>query len=176
MKPATPVIARRSEGVSSDSGPLLWLHRRKDGSGRPLIGQAAFAAGERLAMDMRKCGMAPRVTMDWTRGAPADRGGGPRGLSPTEAGMAARQRASSALSAVGPELSGLLIDLCGFDKGLETIEMERGWPARSAKVVARIALDALARHYGYADETIGRASAPTRNWRATDARPALRVR
>lgn len=176
MKPAVSVNTRHPEGVSNDAGPLLWLHRRKDGAGRPLIGQAAFAAGERLAMDIRKCGMAPSVTMDWTRGAPADRRTAPRGLSPTEAGMAARQRACAALAAVGPELSGLLIDLCAFEKGLETIEMERGWPARSAKVVARIALDALARHYGFADETIGRASAPTRNWRETDARPVMRVR
>jgi Domain of unknown function (DUF6456) len=161
------------ECAPKDASPLLWLHRRKDASGRPLISTAAFAAGERLASDILKGGMTPRVTMDWTRGAPSDRSAGPRGLSPGEAALAARQRVASALEAVGPELSGLLLDLCGFEKGLETIEFERGWPARSAKVVARIALDALARYYGYAEEAVGRAKAPTRHWRDVDARPRM---
>ncbi|MGL5117168.1 MAG: DUF6456 domain-containing protein, partial [Beijerinckiaceae bacterium] len=156
-----------------EASPVCWLYRRKDASGRPLIGAAAFAAGERLSADILRGGMTPRVTMDWTRGAPSDRSAGPGGLSPTEAAMSARGRVSSALEAVGPELSGLLVDLCGFEKGLEMIEFERGWPARSAKVVARIALDALARHYGYADETIGRTRAPTRSWRMPAARSAM---
>jgi hypothetical protein len=148
------------------------LRQRCDSAGRPWIGPAAHMAGERLAADMSVAGFLPKVTMDWSRGAPLDGGGGAR-LNPTEAAVAARQRMDAALGAVGPDFAGLLIDVCGFDKGLETLERERNWPVRSAKVVVRLALDALARHYGYGDAATGKPSVRSRAWAASGARPVF---
>ena len=51
------------------------------------------------------------------------------------------------MEAIGPELSGVALDVCCFMKGLETVERERQWPARSAKLMLRAALMALSRHY-----------------------------
>jgi hypothetical protein len=148
------------------------LSQRSDARGEAWVGPAARLAGERLAKDIIAAGMMPRTTMDWSRGGQIDGGGG-RGLNPTEAAIAARARIDAAFRAVGPDLAGLLIDVCGFDKGLEAIEQERRWPVRSAKVVVRLALDALARHYGYADGATGRPSVRSRAWTSEGPRPRV---
>jgi Domain of unknown function (DUF6456) len=158
--------------AQSPATTLDLMRQRKDAAGAPWIGPAAHLAGERLRADLTFAGILPKVTMDWSRGAPSGKGPGAAGLNPTEAALAARQRVEKALAAVGPDFSGLLIDVCGFDKGLEQLESERIWPVRSAKVVVRLALAALARHYGYCDAATGRGGHGARSW----AEPGSRAR
>jgi Domain of unknown function (DUF6456) len=172
VPPGSPGDARPVEAAGDDN-PLLWMFRRKDKAGDSMIGPAAFAAGERLRADLTFAGMLPKVTMDWSGQTRVDRSGEGGRLNPTEAAMAARQRVDQALRAVGPEFSGLLFDLCGFCKGLEAIERDRGWPARSGKVVVKIALASLARHYGFDDMAMGRKQGRMQVWAAPDARPAM---
>lgn len=148
--------------------PLAWLRRRKGPDGRPMLDDAAFAAGERFRRDFTRAAVMPRTTANWDISAAA---GGARGpASATDAMVAARQLFEAACRAVGAELAGLLIDVCGFLKGLEQVERERGWPARSAKVVLLVALGRLAEHYGYRGETRGPArSLGIRAWTARDS-------
>jgi hypothetical protein len=65
----------------------------------------------------------------------------------SDAVVAARQRLTKALDAVGPELAEILLDVCCFLKGLERLERERDWPARAAKIPLQLGLRALSRHY-----------------------------
>ncbi|HRK25504.1 MAG TPA: DUF6456 domain-containing protein [Beijerinckiaceae bacterium] len=146
--------------------PLAWLYRRGG-----WIGPAEFAAGERLHADLACACLLPRTTADWNRLAAAAPGAG---LNPTEAMLAARQRVSRALGVVGSDFSGLLVDVCGFLKGLDQIEQERRWPARSAKVVLGMALTRLARHYGLSNSAEGsKGSRRVHRWSAERGRPAF---
>ena len=152
--------------VNLRESPLLWLHRR-GGAGASLIGDAEFAAGERLRCDMTLARTLPSMSTDWAR---PSRSGVAMALTPSETRVAAGQRVRAALRTVGPELSGILVDVCGFLKGLDAIERERGWPARSAKLVLRLALSGLARHYGIGDAAVGVAGPRrVRRWAAAGA-------
>jgi hypothetical protein len=160
-KTAPPVMVNLKEN------PLLWLHRRHGRHEKPLIDDAAFAAGERFRAEFQRAGMEQRVTIDWSRMGAATEGG--RGVEPSETMVAARARVRRALDAVGPDFAGPLVDLICFHKGLEQLEREHDWPARSGKVVIRFALAALARHYGYANFAKGKSgSVANKVWIATD--------
>ncbi|TCT02975.1 DUF6456 domain-containing protein [Aquabacter spiritensis] len=141
--------------------PLAWLALRKGRDGAPLIAPAQLAAGERLRCDFTRAGLTPRVTTNWSA---AGRGGGIEAFS--DVVLAAKARVNAALAAVGPELSGVLLDVCCFLKGLEAVEQERGWPARTGKVVLGLGLDRLAAHYGLASVATGRRAVAPRAWRA----------
>lgn len=150
--------------------PLAWLARRRGRDGRAMVAPHQLMAGERLRADFTRAHMMPRTTANWS--SPMSSGRREAGDSAgdfTVAMIAAHQRVNQALEAVGPEFSGLLLDLCCFLKGLEDLERDRGWPARSAKVVLQLGLDRLARHYGFMAQAKGRSDAPIRTWLADDA-------
>jgi hypothetical protein len=158
---------RAAVAINATESPLAWLARRKARDGRALIEAEQLQAGERLRADFTRAQLMPRITANWTSTVAQDRrSGGVAAFS--EAVIAARQRVRQALNAVGPEFSGLLLDICCFLKGLEDVERERGWPSRSAKIVLQLGLDRLARHYGYRSEARGAAHAPVRTWLAPD--------
>jgi hypothetical protein len=166
-KGAAPVLCNEGES------PLAWLARRKDRAGTPFLSPALVEAGERFRRDATQAQLLQRVTANWEAALTSERHGA--GRTPiSDIALDARSRLSRACDSVGPDLAGLLIDVCGYLKGLEIVENERGWPRRSGKVVLKIALDRLSRHYGLASEARGPRNAPgLRQWGADDYRPRL---
>lgn len=182
LEPGRAVVetdeGRDTVAVNWSESPLGLLHRRKGKDGRPFIDGREFLAGERLRADYTRGRMMPRLGVNWDAAGSAGRRRGPGGgiADLTDAALAARRRVEAAIEAVGPELAGVLIDICCFLKGVEQVEAERGWPARSAKVVLKSALGALARHYDPGrGEAGGRAARPAiLHWGAEDYRPSIR--
>ena len=154
--------------VDAQESPLAWLARRKLVGAAPNSKRASACAA--ISTWARSCRASRRTGRPTWRRGPAARAASEM----TDLALAARQRANQALAAAGPEFSGLLVDVCGFLKGLETVEGERGWPRRSGKVVLSLALGALARHYGIAAQASGPARARAmRHWGADDYRPRI---
>jgi hypothetical protein len=117
----------------------------------------------------------PRITANWDAAVASGKRAGDGGIADlTDAVLAARQRVEKAIDAVGPELGGLLVDFCCFLKGIEEIERARRWPVRSAKLVLKLALSSLARHYGLsASAAAPEGRARLLHWGTDDYRPNI---
>src|SRR5262249_4897168 len=103
--------------VNDDESPIAWLRRRKDRNGEPMISAIQFDAGERLRADFFFARMTPRTTTNWSAVSSVRRGrrygaSSHGGVELSDRAAAARERVGRALAAVGPELSGVLIDVC----------------------------------------------------------------
>lgn len=157
--------------MAGEANPIERLSATRKG-GPAYLDAAQAEAAARLARDAERGGLRAKVTQNWDG---ARTGGGRRGPTDVaDAALDARQRVNAALSAVGPEFSGLLLDVCCFDRGLETVEAERGWPVRSGKLMVKTALAILARHYGLSASASGPArGSRTRAWGTGDHRPKI---
>jgi hypothetical protein len=170
-----PRLGSRPVMANLDESPLAWLRRHRGRDGRPLIGAAEFAAGERLRSDFTRAQMMPRITSNWTASIAERRRDGTAGAAAdlNEVAIEARRRVRRALDFVGPDFANILVDFCCFLKSVEEIEKSRAWPSRSAKVVLRLALASLSRHYGLSDVARGNARGALRHWGADDYRPTV---
>jgi hypothetical protein len=142
-----PVIANETEN------PLGWMRARKDKNGKPMLDDFQFEAGEHLRRDFTIAGMSARTTANWDFCDAGSSKKGARGMGAIEISdraLAARQRLFSALDMLGPEMAGIVYDVCCLASGLETAERRLGWPRRSGKLVLQIALTKLSQHYGIA--------------------------
>jgi hypothetical protein len=156
-----------------NESPLAWLARRRDKTGQPLISPLQLLAGEKLRSDFTFAHMAPRVTTNYSDApvsAVSRRAAPGAGVDQADGVVAATERVRRALAAVGPELSGVLIDVCCHLKGLEEAERQAAWPQRAGKVVLQLALTRLARHYRLDGS---RDSRSIGHWGADDYRPPM---
>jgi hypothetical protein len=129
---------RRSVTVNLAESPLGWLHARGHLSDR------LFDAGERLRADYERAQIAPGVTMRWD---PVRIRSTHNGLAPSERQIAARHRFDGAIAAAGKGLEDILwrvVCACETDTAAER---ELDWPARSGKLVLRLALERVADFY-----------------------------
>lgn len=129
---------RRTVTVNLAESPLCWLHARGHLSDR------LFAAGEQLRSDFERAQLGPRVTMRWE---PVRIRGSVGRLAPAERRIAARQRFDGAMAAAGKGLVDVLWRVVCACESLADAERALEWPARSGKLVLRIALERVADFY-----------------------------
>ena len=157
--------------------PLLRLFQRKDNTGKSYIDARQFAAGEKLRTDFERAHLAPRVTAAYAESS----GSGGRHWQMSDNGIErihlgaieARDHLRGAFEAVGPELSGILYQVCCLASGFESAEAILNLPQRSGKAVLALGLTRLARHYGFLKVYRPKDSSKISHWAMDDYRPAI---
>lgn len=139
------------------------LARLATGEAEAFLRPHQVEAGERLRRLVERAQLQPRLTMSYSAAHTAGKGAGHAG----EIGdMAAEARKGLAelYRQLPRDCAEVVLDVCGFGKGLQQIETERGWPRRSAKLVLRIGLDRLAELYGIGEAAVGAETRRRRAW------------
>ncbi|WP_299191967.1 DUF6456 domain-containing protein [uncultured Erythrobacter sp.] len=130
---------RRSVTVNLGESPIAWLHARGH------IDNRLFDAGEALRGDYERARLSPNITMRWDVVRVKSTGG--TGLTGSEQQLAAKQRFDGALASAGKGLEDVLWRVVCAGEGLPEAEKQLGWPARSGKLVLKLALDRVADFY-----------------------------
>ena len=129
----------RSVTVNLAESPLAWLHARGH------LDDRLFDAGEALRSDYERAQLPASITMRWDPVRVKSTGAG--GLAPGERQIAARQRFDGAIKAAGKGLEDILWRVVCAGEALPDAEKTLGWPARSGKLVLRIALERVGEFY-----------------------------
>lgn len=90
----------------------------------------------------------------------------------TDMAAGARKALADIHKCLPHDCASVVVDVCGYEKGLQTVETERGWPRRSAKLVLRIGLEQLAAQFGLMPLASGPDASRNRGWMDTTARPS----
>ena len=165
------VVKADGTALNLAESPLARLAVAATGEQQAFLEPHQVEAGERVRRLAERAQLQPRVTMSYSAAHTAG------GRSPGHAGeigdmaVEARRALADIHRLLPRDCAGVVIDICGLLKGLQTVEMERGWPRRSAKLVLRIGLEQLAQHYGLAAEAKGQETRRRRAWMGEGARP-----
>ena len=130
---------KRTVTVNIAESPLSWLHAHGH------LEERLFDAGERLRADYEYAQLVPSVTMRWD--PVRSKTTGDQGLTQTERQMAARDRFNSAIGHAGKGLEDILWRVVCAGETLPIAEKALQWPARSGKLVLKLALDRVADYY-----------------------------
>jgi hypothetical protein len=175
LEAQSPALPKRDAPAVRDAeDPLLRLHRRKTAAGEAWLDDAGFLAAERFRRDVTQAAMLPSVTSDWSRLEASASRATPRDPAlASDVVVAARQRVREAYRALGPDMGNFVLDVCGFLAPLQEAEARRSWPARSGKLVLRLALSRLADHYGIEGQARGRPRGEITGWIGGDGRSGM---
>ena len=131
-------------------------------------------AAERVRALVDRALLQPRTTMNYSSATGGGKRNGHHAADIPDMAIDARRILDDIHRKLPAECAGVVIDVCGWLKGLQEVERDRGWPRRSAKLVLRIGLEQLAQHFGLGPYAVRKTRVSERSWMEGE-RPAMRI-
>lgn len=151
--------------MPTEDNAVVRLAGSRDSDGQNFLLAHHVLAATRLEQLIRRAQLTPRVTMSYDPARAGETRQSPGGFGDlAETASDARRRLNLLAQALPADCWGVMFDVCGLGKGLQTVETERRWPRRSAKLVLRIGLSQLATQLGLASTATGGEQARGRHW------------
>lgn len=156
----------QSDGTRKNlaKGPLGTLSVGKKGA-PPFMQRHHVEAAKKIEKLVELAQMRQRTTMSYdpTR-VGATSGSDFAGPELGERAIDARNTLNVCLGKLPADCAGVVLDVCGLQKGLQLVEQERKWPRRSAKMILRVGLDQVAAHFGLTATVSGSQSNKPQQW------------
>lgn len=164
-------VGGSSARLNINEGPILKLSYSRNGM-PPFLQSHHIVAAKKIEILVARTQMLQRTTMSYdpTRIGRGNKSSGlDQGLG--DNALDARNKLQHCLDRLPHDCAGVVMDVCGFQKGLQLIETERKWPRRSAKLILRIGLEQLCILFELTPTIKGVESNTARHWMGKDARP-----
>lgn len=126
---------------------IVRLSRKSKGEEQAFLAAHHVTVANRVAALIEKSQLRQSVTQNLSvlRRPGKSLGGGAVDLS--DMAIDCRKHLDQLVQQLPRDCAGVVVDVCGFDKGLQQVEFERKWPRRSAKLILRMGLDHAAEYW-----------------------------
>ncbi|MCZ4271177.1 DUF6456 domain-containing protein [Maritalea porphyrae] len=127
--------------VKSANDTIVRLSRKSKGEEQAFLAAHHVLVANRVSALIEKGQLRQSITQNLSvlRQSSQFLGNGATDLS--DMAIDCRKRLNQLITQLPKDCAGVVVDICGYDKGLQQVEFERSWPRRSAKLVLRMGLD-----------------------------------
>ncbi len=149
------------EGTPAPEAVLRLLSGR---DAEPFLAPHQVEAARMIVRLFERSRLRQRVTMSYDPARVGGAGARPQQAELAHSAAEARKRLNAIATVLPPDCWSIVENVCGYDKGLQQVETERGWPRRSAKLVLRIGLEQASAVLGLISEGKGPRHGAVTSW------------
>jgi len=151
LKQDQPIITScEQKPIMSENDIIVRLSRKSKGEKEAFLAAHHVLVANRVSALIAKSQLRPSITQNLSvlrQGGKASSSGL---IDLSDMAIDCRKRLEQLVLQLPKDCAGVVVDVCGFEKGLQQVEFERSWPRRSAKLVLRMGLDHAAEFWNVA--------------------------
>lgn len=168
--PPKTLPPRNLPTVNINESPLSRLASQKD-NGVAFLSPEMVAAGDWFRQLFERSQMQPRITLSYDPTHLVDKGAPTSGNPLGDMGHDARSKMNDLLSKMPKDAASAVLNVCGFQTGIQRLEVEKNWPRRSGKMILRLGLEILASEMGFLNNKGPTKPTKAQVWRPEESVP-----